>query len=175
MGDWDDDDEWDVDDAALDAKLGLQKTANKFDDEVDLALQEKEAADKAREEQLKKKGSALAAKKKAEKERAEEKELARKQMEYEAELEAKMTPDERRALEQKRIEEADNALTDDLFGAVEKLSVGGKAQQAGDKVVLKDMKDYLKHARKVAECFKVRYYKACQVCFANIYCYFILF
>jgi translation initiation factor 3 subunit J len=59
-------------------------------------------------------------------------------------------------LERQRIEEADHALTDDLFGSVDKMSVSNGAQQAGDKVVMKDMKDHMKHARKVAECMKVR-------------------
>ena len=158
MGDnWDDDDdEWDVDDDALDAKLGIKKDepAANFDDEEDLAVTEKAAQDKAKQADLKKKGSALAAKKEAERERAEELEIARKAMELEAEMEAKMTPDERRALERKRIEEADNALTDDLFGAVDKMTVS-KTQNAGDKVVMKDLKDHMKHARKVADCLKV--------------------
>ena len=159
---WDDDsdDDWDVDDDALDAKLGLNKKqeAPKFDDEEDLAVKEKLAADKARQENLKKKGSALAAKKQAEKEQAEELEIARKAMELEAEMEAKMTPDERARLERQRIEEADHALTDDLFGGVDKLSVSGKAaQMPGDKVVMKDMKDHMKHARKVAECMRVSF------------------
>lgn len=158
---WDDsDDDWDVDDDALDAKLGLAKEpeTNKFDDEEDLALKEKAAADKAAHETLKKKGSALAAKKKEEEDRKLELEIARKELEYQAEMEAKMSPDELRALERKRVEESDNALTDDLFGAVDKMTVSGKqaAQQAGDKVVMKDMKDHMKHARKVAECLKVR-------------------
>lgn len=159
---WDDsDDEWDVDDDALDAKLGIKKEeeAPKFDDEEDLAVKEKEAADAARQANLKKKGSALAAKKQAEKDAAEELEIARKAMELEAEMEANMTPDERARLERQRIEEADHELTDDLFGGVEKLSIGvGKgAQQPGDKVVMKDMKDHMKHARKVAECMKVSF------------------
>lgn len=155
---WDDDgeDEWDVDDDALDAKLGLAKDeGGNWDDEEDLAVKEKEAQDKLKQADLKKKGSALHAKKQAEKDRLEELEIARKAMELEAELEAKMTPDERRALERKRVEEADNALTDDLFGAVEKMNVGAKTQDAGDKVVMKDLKDHMKHARKVAECMKV--------------------
>jgi len=155
---WDDsDDDWDVDDDALDAKLGLAKpAANNFDDEEDLALTEKAAADKASKEALKKKGSALAAKKKAEEERQLEIELARKELEYQAEMEAKMTPDELRAMERRRVEEADNALTDDLFGAVEKMTIDAKKgdQTAGDKLVLKDMKDHMKHARKVATCLK---------------------
>merc|ERR1712232_891710 len=122
----------------------------------DLALKEKAQAAKANNENLKKKGSALAAKKKEEEDRKLELELARKELEYQAEMEAKMTPDELRELERRRVEEADHALTDDLFGAVEKMTVSGKqaAQQAGDKVVMKDMKDHMKHARKVAECMK---------------------
>ena len=76
-------------------------------------------------------------------------------MELEAEMESKLSPDERRALERQRIEDADHALTDDLFGAVEQMTVSSKSQGAGDKVVMKDMKDHMKHARKVAECMKV--------------------
>jgi acetyl/propionyl-CoA carboxylase alpha subunit len=156
---WDDsDDEWDVDDDALDKKLGLKKDDNNFDDEEDLALKEQADAEKLMQVDLKKKGSALVAKKNAEKERKEELEIARKAMELEAEMEANMTPDEQRALERQRIEDADNALTDDLFGSVDKMSVSAGAQQAGDKVVMKDMKDHMKHARKVAECMKVRTY-----------------
>jgi len=159
MGDnWDDsDDEWDVDDDALDAKLGIKKEApeGNWDEEEDLALKEKAAQDTAQLADLKKKGSALQAKKQADKERQEELEIARKAMELEAEMEAKMSPDERRVLERQRIEEADNAVTEDLFGAVEKMSVGAKTQEAGDKVVMKDMKDHMKHARKVADCLKV--------------------
>jgi translation initiation factor 3 subunit J len=159
---WDDsDDDWDVDDDALDAKLGLAKApepTNNFDDEEDLTLKEKALSEKVKTQNLKKKGNALAAKKAAEEERKLEIEVARKELEYQAEMEAKMTPDELRALERRRVEEADNALTDDLFGAVEKMSVGEDkgAQKAGDKVVMKDMKDHMKHARKVAECMKVR-------------------
>ena len=65
---WDDgEDDWDVDDDALDAKLGLKKddnddgNANNFDDEEDLALKEKAAQERADNVELKKKGSALAA------------------------------------------------------------------------------------------------------------------
>lgn len=158
MGDnWDDsDDEWDVDDDALDAKLGIKKDepVSKFDDEEDLAMKEKAALEKANQADLKKKGSALLAKKQAEKEQQMELEIARRAMEMEAEMESKLSPEERRALERQRIEEADNALTDDLFGAVEKMSVS-TTQGAGDMVVMKDMKDHMKHARKVAECMKV--------------------
>jgi translation initiation factor 3 subunit J len=154
---WDDSgDEWDVDDDALDAKLGITKDeeANKFDDEEDLAVKEKAAFDKSNQSDLKKKGNALHAKKQAEKDRQEELEIARKAMEMEAEMEAKLSPDERHALERKRIEEADHELTDDLFGAVDRMAVS-TPQGAGDKVVMKDLKDHMKHARKVAECMRV--------------------
>ena len=159
---WDDDDEWDADDDdAIDAKLGIKKeesTNKDWEDEEDLAVQEKAAEDKMRQVELKKKGSALQAKKLAEKEQQEEFEIARKAMELEAEMEANMSPEERQLLERQRIEEADHALTDDLFGAVDKMSVTGSKEpaSAGDKVVMKDLKDHMKHARKVAECMKVR-------------------
>lgn len=157
---WDDDDEWDADDDdAIDAKLGIKKeesTNKDWEDEEDLAVQEKAAEDKMRQVELKKKGSALQAKKLAEKEQQEELEIARKAMELEAEMEANMSPEERQLLERQRIEEADHALTDDLFGAVDKMSVTGSKEpaSAGDKVVMKDLKDHMKHARKVAECMK---------------------
>ena len=156
---WDDgsDDEWDVSDDDLDARLGLKKVEQAlpaFEDEEDLAVKEKAAADQAHQAELKKKGTALAQKKAAEAARKEEEELARKAVELEAAVEANMTPDERRAHEQRRIEEADNALTDDLFGAVDSMSkakaAAGAAAGADDALVLKDMKDHLKHARKVA-------------------------
>lgn len=161
-GAWDDsdDDDWDRSDDELDARLGLAEAAPapKFDDEEeDLALIEKQRAEKARAATLKTKGKALAAKRKAEEDRKEEEELARKTMELEAEMEANMTIDERKALEQRRVEEADNALADDLFGAVEGVrsvgpSGGGNAMAAGDTVKMTDLKDHLKHARKVAQC-----------------------
>lgn len=151
---WDDsDDEWDVDDDDLDKKLGLkaEKQLPKFDDEVDLALKEKAAAEAANQVELKKKGNALAAKKQAELDRLEELELAKKAMELEAEAEANMTPEEFRAFKQRQIEEADHALTDDLFGGGAKaVAAGGTVAAAGDKLVLKDIKDHLKLARKVA-------------------------
>lgn len=105
--------------------------------------------------QLKTKGSALAAKKAAEQARKEEEEIARQVLKMEAEMEANMTAEERRKLERQRVEEADHALTDDLFGAVEAAS--GKKQvavSAGDEVVMKDLKDHLKHARKIGTCVK---------------------
>jgi len=156
---WDDsDDDWDKDDDELDArlnKLGVQeKAAPAFDDEEDLAVLERARLEKEQTQELKKKGNALVAKKKAEQDRVEEEELARKAMELEAEMEANLSPDEFRALKQKQIEDADNALTDDLFGGVDK-KVVAPVQGAGDNLVMKDLKDYLKHARKVASTMKV--------------------
>lgn len=164
-GAWDDsdDDDWDKSDDELDARLGLAapSPAPKFDDEEeDLALIEKQRTEQVNTESLKTKGKALAAKKKAEQERKEEEELVRKTMELEAEMEANMTIDERRALERQRVEDADAALADDLFGAVEGVragpgtGAGGTAMAAGDTVKLTDLKDHLKHARKVAQCLK---------------------
>eukprot|EP00536_Pseudo-nitzschia_multiseries_P003858 jgi/Psemu1/323202/estExt_fgenesh1_pg.C_610013 len=160
---WDDDsdDDWDVDDDALDAKLGLKPTAepepvNKFDDEEDLAVKEKEERERLSQIALKKKGSALAAKKQAEKDRQDDLEIARKALELEAELEANLSLDERKLLERKRQEEAELDMMGDAFGGgVADGGVGRKsAQGAGDKVVMKDMKDHMKHARKVADCMK---------------------
>lgn len=165
MSNWDDsDDDWDKsdDDDELNARLGLATAApstNKApqfdDDEEDLAVLEKTRIDQLKQVSLKKKGNALAAKKKAEEERKEEEELARKAMELEAEMEANMTIDERRVLEKQRVEEADNALTDDLFGGVDSVVAtksGGAG--AGDTVKMTDLKDHLKHARMVAKCMK---------------------
>ena len=162
---WDDsDDDWDKSDDELDARLGLNSAASstpapKFDDEEeDLAVIEKQKEEALNTESLRSKGKQLAAKKQKEQERKEEEELARKTMELEAEMEANMTIDERRALEKQRVEDADNALTDDLFGAVEGVRGGPGANggmEAGDVVNMKDLKDHLKHAKKVAQCLKV--------------------
>jgi len=166
-GNWDDsDDDWDKSDDELDARLSrlnvTPETAktSQFDDEEDLAVAEKEKQDKLNQIKLKNKGNALAAKKKAEEDRKEEEELARKAMILEAEMESKMTPQEIREMQNKRAEEADNALTDDLFGIVKspgadrEVGAGGKVMQAGDAVKMTDLKDHLKHARKVSQCLK---------------------
>lgn len=154
---WDDDeDDWDVDDDALDEKLGLKSVEQAlptFEDEEDLAISEKAAKDKEEQSELKKKGNALAAKKQAEKERKEELEIARKAMELEAEAEARMNPDELRAFKQRQIEEADNALTEEMFGGGGGVKAG-LAASSSDKLVLKDVKDHLKHARRVADAMK---------------------
>jgi len=160
---WDDsdDDDWDVDDDALDAKLGLNKKddapVNNFDDEEDLAIKEKEDQDRLNNIALKKKGSALAAKKQTEKDRADDLDIARKALELEAELEANLSIDERKIMQRKREEEAELDMMGDAFGGgVTDGGAGNKgAQQAGDKVVMKDMKDHMKHARKVADAMKV--------------------
>ena len=160
--DWDDgsDDEWDVDDDALDQKLGLKKDepANNFDDEEDLALAEKAAKDKAAQQENKKRGNALAAKKAAEEEKALEAYAARKALEEEEKMMANLSVEDRRALERQRQEQGDMDMLEDAFGSGgQDGGVGSKvAQQAGDKVVLKDMKDHLKHARKVATAMKER-------------------
>jgi len=157
---WDDsDDDWDADDDELDARLGLNKLSTNdapvFDDEEDLAVKDKALQDKTRQSDLKKKGTALAAKKKAEQERLEEEELARKAMAMEAELEANMTAEELRALKRKQVEDADHELTDDLFGGIDSGPKRQAAAEAGDTVELNDLKDHLKHARKVAQAIKV--------------------
>jgi len=159
---WDDsdDDDWDVDDDALDAKLGLNKKSdepvNNFDDEEDLALKEKKQQEKLNKIALVKKGSALAAKKQAEKDRSDDLEIARKALELEAEMEANMTIDERKIMQRKREEESDSVMMGDAFGGG--INDGGmgrdRAQQAGDKVIMVDMKDHMKHARKVADAMK---------------------
>jgi translation initiation factor 3 subunit J len=159
---WDDgsDDDWDADDDELDARLGLKKVEEvlpTFDDEEDLALKDKEDAERLNAVELKKKGNALVSKKREEQDRKEELELAKLAMAMELEAEEKLSPDELRKLKQQQIEEADHELTDDLFGSVDKMSgrnLPDSKVTAGDKVVMKDIKDHLKHARKVAECIR---------------------
>lgn len=153
---WEDsDDDWDKSDDELEAKLNQKMQLPTFDDEEDLALKEKAEQERLSHLESKTRGKALAEKKQKEKDAQEELELARKAMELEAEVEAKMTPDERRQLERQRIEAADNELTDDLFGADNvKNKTSGTAAGAGDTVILKDLKDHLKHARKVADAMK---------------------
>lgn len=167
---WDDSgDEWDADsEEDFAAKLNLpssspsQKASTPvFDDEEDLAVVEKDAAQKAETSALRLKGNALAEKKRLEEERKEELLLAKKAMELELEREANMTPEERRLHERKKVEEGDAGFIDDLFGGVDEkpkgavvMGAGGVAAAAGDTVVMKDLKDHLKHARKVAQCIK---------------------
>jgi Translation initiation factor eIF3 subunit len=173
---WDDDDndEWDVDDDELDQKLGIKSTVNtnanatgnstnanaQFDDEEDLAVIEKARLEKASKVELAKKGRALLEKKAHERAQQEEEELVRKALLLEAAAEASMSPDELRAHQRNKVEEADHALTNDLFGAVEsvnntKSSSSTSASTAASSsvstnIALKDMKDHLKYARTVA-------------------------
>lgn len=164
---WDDsDDDWDKsDDDELDQRLGLATIKDKappaFDDEEeDLTLKDKEADERANAKVNKAKGSALSKKKAAEASAKEELELARKAMAMEAEMEANMTPDERRQMEREREEADAKAMADDLFGGVDDQSMSkvpggpGKAMMSGDKVVMKDLKDHLRHAKKVGECIQ---------------------
>jgi len=173
---WDDsDDDWDNDDDdddELDKRLGLvrvndgptgKKSLPAFDDEEeDLTLKEKVASEKIAGVTLKAKGSALAKKKASEAARKEEEELARKAMKIEAERELNMTPEERRLVERQREEEDAKDMAGDLFGSVDDRSmskgagtgVSGTVMMSGDKVVLKDLKDHLRHAKKVGECIK---------------------
>jgi translation initiation factor 3 subunit J len=163
---WDDsDDDWDNSDAEdeLDKKLNLTKINDAppvfDDDEEDLTLKDKAADERANAKVNKTKGSALAKKKAADVAAKEELELARKAMAMEAEMEANMTPEERRLMERQREEDDAMAMADDLFGgmdAVAKGPVGGpaKAMMSGDKVVMKDLKDHLRHAKKVGQCIQ---------------------
>lgn len=165
---WDDsDDDWDKsdDEDELDKRLGLTKindAAPTFnDDEEDLTLKEKQANERANRVQLKAKGSSLAEKNAADAAAKEELELARKAMAMEAEMEANMTPEERRQMERDREEADAQAMADDLFGGVDDQSMSkgpgggqGKAMMSGDKVVMKDLKDHLRHAKKVGECIQ---------------------
>ena len=84
-------------------------------------------------------------------------------MALEAEMEANMTSEERRQLQREREEADAKAMADDLFGGVDDVKGGGggglgggKVMQSGDKVVLTDLKDHLRHAKKIGECVQVR-------------------
>lgn len=64
-------------------------------------------------------------------------------------------------MERDREAEDAQAMADDLFGGVDGPSVSkgagggpGKAMMSGDKVVMKDLKDHLRHAKKVGECIQ---------------------
>lgn len=160
---WDDagsdDDDWDVDDDQLNQKLGKAQLgdggAQAFGDEEDLALKEKAQREKMEHMELKKKGNALAERRKAQKEQDDELEIARKAMEYEAAAEANLTPDELRQRQQRLVEEADHALTDDLFGNIDnKPTVAAAASSSGDTLDLKDLKDHLRYARKISDALK---------------------
>lgn len=165
MDNWDDgsDDDWDKagDDLALpEPPTAASGGAAAWDDEdEDLAVVEKRNAAAAAETEFKKKGSALMLKKELEAEQAMELELAMKAMKMEAEIEANMTPDERRALARQREEAEAAKMADDLFGGggmdggVGKVGAG-TAQAATDTVVMTDLKEYLKHARKVGATMK---------------------
>mmetsp|Transcript_13887 Transcript_13887/g.20497 ORF Transcript_13887/g.20497 Transcript_13887/m.20497 type:complete len:256 (+) Transcript_13887:91-858(+) len=158
MGDaWDDsDDDWDNDDDDLDERLNSlgfdDDKKKKFDEEEDLALKEKEKNAKLEHEQLKKKGSALVQKKKEEQERLEAEELARRTIELETEMEANMTPDQLRALQKQKMKETDDALGDDLFGDIN--ADRGRKVETDDKLVLENLTDHLKHAKKVTAALK---------------------
>lgn len=166
---WDDsDDDWDNSDEEdnLDKRLGLTKIDDPApsafaDEEEDLTLKDKAAADAADQKLNRTKGSALAQKKAAEASAKEELELAKKAMAMEAEMEANMTSEERRLMERDREEADAQAMADDLFGGMDSINTGpgvgpaGKAMMSGDKVVLKDLKDHLRHAKKVGECIQV--------------------
>jgi len=158
MSDWEDDDDWDKSDDDLDERLGL--TAKKeapptFDDEEeDLAIIEKNKKDKEVNAKLKTKGNALAEKKRLEQERKAEEELARKVMELELERESKMTPEERKLLAREREEAAAAEQVGDLFGGVDDNKKSVVSNKSEDKLVLKDYKDYLKHARNTATAMK---------------------
>lgn len=158
---WDDsDDEWDVSDDDLDARLKSKVTtatskAPVFDDEEeDLALKEKEKAEKAQKALNKTKGNALKKKKEEEENRKIELEVARKAMEMEEKFESNLSLDERRKLAKEREEQEAQKQASDLFGGGMDGGVGTKSTDAGDAVKLTDLKDHLKHAHKVAQCLK---------------------
>jgi len=167
MGDnWDDsDDDWDKsdDDDELARRLGNANidaaAPPAFDDEEeDLTLKDKAADERANAKVNKAKGSALAAKKAADAAAKEELELAKKAMAMEAEIEASMTPEERRQKALEREEEDGMAMADAMFGVADKekgpTGDRGKAMMSGDKVVMTNLKDHLRHAKKVGECIQ---------------------
>merc|ERR1712183_278410 len=81
-------------------------------------------------------------------------ELARKVMELEIERESKMTSEERRLLAREREEAAAAEQVGDLFGGVDDNRKNVVTSKDEDKLVLKDYKDYLKHARNTAAVMK---------------------
>lgn len=158
---WDDsDDEWDVSDDDLDARLKSKVTtatskAPVFnDEEEDLALKEKERAEKAQKALNKTKGNALKKKKEEEQNRKIELEVARKAMELEDKFEANLSIEEKRKLAKEREEQEAQQQAADLFGGGMDGGVGTKSTGAGDSVKMTDLKDHLKHAHKVAQCLK---------------------
>jgi len=166
---WDDsDDDWDKsdndDDDDLDRRLGLAKISGGVaplaldEEEEDLTLIDKEADERANAKVNKSKGSALARKKAAEAAEKEDLELAKQVVALESEMEANMTPEERRRAALEREEEDGMALADALFGGPVKVKGPsgdrGKAMLSGDKVVMKDLKDHLRHAKKIGECIQ---------------------
>jgi translation initiation factor 3 subunit J len=96
-------------------------------------------------------------------------------MELEAEMEANMTPEERRQLQREREEADAKAMANDLFGGVDDVNAGGggvggggKVMQSGDKVVMVDLKDHLRHAKKIGECVQVS-------CGVSVHCRYIMY
>jgi len=151
---WDgSDDDWDVDsDEDISAKLGLAPQSTAFDDEEDLAIIEKREREKNQTKVLKTKGVALAKKREEEQARKEELELAKKAMELDIERENNMTEEERREALRKKLEEDDNGLVDDMFGDTVKPLIKAPVVAMSDKLVLKDLKQHLRHAKKVGKC-----------------------
>jgi len=154
MADWDDDgdDDWDNSDDDMDARLGLTKGD---EEEEDLAILEKNKSDKLDKALLKTKGNALAEKKRLEQERKQEDDIARKVAEMELERESKMTPDELKLLSREREEAAADQQIGDLFGGVDDNRQKVIAATTTEyNLVMKDYKDYLKHARNTATAMK---------------------
>lgn len=162
---WDDsDDEWDKSDSEIDARLKQNKmnttvssVTSCFNEEEDLAIIEKEKNEMSNQASLKKKGKIFATKKYEEEARKEEEEIVRRAMELEIEMEENMTANEKRMLEKKKVEEADNALTDDLFDDIYEVDCREDVKYngvIGNKFEMKDLKDHLKHARIIARCLK---------------------
>jgi len=149
----DSDDEWDIEsDDELDARLGLTKP--KEEEEIDLTIIENEKAAKEQKTVLKAKGNALAEKKRLEEKRKEEEEIARKVMELELERENNMTSDERILLQREREAEFAGEQIDDLFGEVDDRRPVTVKKSVDSEIVLKDLKDHLKYARKVSQAMK---------------------
>jgi translation initiation factor 3 subunit J len=124
-------------------------------------LVEKANAEKLEAVTLKTKGNALVMKREAEAQRAVELEIAKKAMDLETEMEENMTVDERKALERKRIEDSDFEAASDLFGGVDSgVGMGnGKVAavvtaSADGAIKLDNLKDYLKHAKKLSAAMK---------------------
>jgi translation initiation factor 3 subunit J len=149
MAGWDDSDEEGGWESNLSEQLTQKTTVAADEEEEDMAIVEAARDEALQNAELKTKGKALEAKKAKEADRKYEEEATRKAMEMEADMDANMTVGERRLKERQREEEEAMDQTNDMFGGIgdgKRTVVDGKDTGV---LVLKDLKDHLKHARKI--------------------------